>query len=63
MMEASRQSVSTICAHPEIDYLGDNRGARFFYCESCGQVFVVQSGQTWSIPALRRRDADDAERG
>jgi hypothetical protein len=56
MLKTSRRNDSITCAHPGLEYLGDNRDARFFHCEHCNQVFVVQSGQTWSIPALPARD-------
>ena len=63
MTEASRrsQSVSVSCEHPELEYLGDNRGARFFHCDTCRKVYVVQAGHTWTFPALPRESANDEE--
>jgi hypothetical protein len=47
------------CSHSSLEYLGHNGDARFLRCGSCGEVFVVQGGQTWEIPAIRPEEDRD----
>ena len=51
------------CSHPGLEYLGQNRDARFMRCDSCGEVFVLQGGQVWAIPAVRQDDGSTNEAG
>jgi hypothetical protein len=41
------------CSHAKIERLGNDHDARFFRCERCRQVFVVQGGITLAVPAVR----------
>jgi len=57
-----------VCSHSKIEHLGNDHDARFFRCEGCRQVFVVQGGMTLAVPAVQpqrrpafERDAPDAE--
>jgi hypothetical protein len=43
------------CSHPDLEYLGQNRDARFMRCDACGDVFVLWAGQVWAIPAVMPR--------
>ncbi len=44
--------VSAHCKHPEMEYLGENRGARFLRCEACSKVYVLQGGRVLAIPTV-----------
>jgi hypothetical protein len=46
--------VSADCNHPEIEYLGENRGAKFLRCEVCSKAYVIQEGRVWAIPIVVR---------
>jgi len=41
------------CSHSKIEHLGNDHDARFFRCEGCAQVFVVQGGLTLAVPAVQ----------
>jgi len=41
------------CNHSGIEHLGNDHDARFFRCQRCGHVFVVQSGWTLAVPAVQ----------
>ena len=49
--------VSADCKHPDLEYLGENRGARFLRCERCSRVYVLQDGRVWAIPTVVRSPA------
>ena len=44
------------CTHENVEYLGDNRDARFMRCEQCHAVFVLQAGTVWTIPPAHNDD-------
>jgi hypothetical protein len=52
----SHMPSSSECLHGGMEYLGENRDAWFLRCASCGNVFVLQAGRLWAIPALRSRE-------
>jgi len=54
-MPLQRNDVDGGCTHSGLEHLGNNRDARFLRCDSCGQVFVLQDGRAWALPALRPR--------
>jgi len=54
-MPLQQKDVAEECGHSGLEHLGNNRDARFIRCESCGRVFVLQDGRTWTLPALRSR--------
>jgi hypothetical protein len=49
--------VSADCKHPELENLGESRGARFLRCEACSKVFILQDGRVWAIPTVERSPA------
>jgi len=57
------KDVFDACPHPGLEYLGQNRDARFMRCDSCGEVFVLQGGQVWAIPAVRQDEGSTNEGG
>jgi len=57
MKPVQREVATQPCAHPDIEYLGDNREVRFLRCGACAQVFVIQNGRSWAFPALPSRGA------
>ena len=46
--------VSADCKHPELEYLGENRGMKFLRCDVCSRVYVLQEGRGWAIPIVER---------
>ena len=48
------------CPHEDVEYLGDNRDARFLRCASCGVVFVLQGGLAWALPPPSRSASEEA---
>ena len=50
--------VSADCKHPEMEYLGENRGAKFLRCEVCSKVYLFQEGRVWAIPTVVRSRED-----
>jgi len=50
--------VSADCKHPELEYLGENRGVRFPRCEVCSRIYVLQEGRVWAIPTVVRSPED-----
>ncbi len=50
------------CSHSRIEHLGNDHDARFFRCEGCGQVFVVQGGLTLAVPAVQPQPRPAFER-
>ena len=42
------------CKHPELEYLGENRGVKFLRCEMCLRVYVVEEGRVLAIPTVVR---------
>src|SRR3954466_5078707 len=40
----NQAEVSADCKHPEVEYLGENRGLKFLRCEVCSRVYVLQEG-------------------
>ena len=46
------------CNHLELEYLGENRGAKFLRCEVCSTVYVLQEGRVWPIPTVVRSRED-----
>jgi hypothetical protein len=46
--------LSADCKHPEVEYLGENRGVKFLRCDVCSRVYVVQEGLVWAIPTVVR---------
>jgi hypothetical protein len=56
VMTERPKDVFDACPHPGLEYLGQNRDARFMRCDFCGEVFVLQGGQVWAIPAVRSEE-------
>ena len=54
-MPLQQKDVAEECGHSGLEHLGNNRDAQFIRCESCGQVFVLQDGREWTLPARRPR--------
>jgi len=50
------------CSHSKIEHLGNDHDARFFRCEACGQVFVMQGGVTLALPAVQPQGRPAYER-
>ena len=50
------------CRHSGIEHLGNDHDARFFRCQGCAQVFVVQGGFTLAIPAVQPQPHPPFER-
>ncbi len=46
--------VSADCKHPELEYLGENRGMKFLRCDVCSRVYLLQEGHAWAIPTVVR---------
>jgi hypothetical protein len=46
--------VSADCKHPDLEYLGENRGMKFLRCDVCSRVYVFQEGRVWAIPTVAR---------
>jgi hypothetical protein len=55
------RDIFDVCPHPGLEYLGQNRDARFMRCDSCGEVFVLQGGQVWAIPAVLPPGSSESE--
>lgn len=49
--------VSADCKHPDLEYLGENRGATFVRCEACSRVYILQNGRVLAIPTVVRSPA------
>jgi hypothetical protein len=50
------------CRHSRIEHLGNDHDARFFRCEECRQVLVVQGGLTLAVPAVQPQGRPAFER-
>ena len=51
------------CKHEQIEYLGDNRDARFMRCEHCRAVFILQGGTVWTVPGKDAQNDDRIQPG
>ncbi len=43
------------CNHSTIEHLGNDHDARFFRCEACRKVFIVQGGMTLALPPAQQQ--------
>jgi len=46
--------VSADCKHPDLEYLGENRGMKFLRCDVCARVYVFQDGRVLALPTVVR---------
>lgn len=58
-----RRAPAVQCTH-ETEYLGKNQDLQFVLCRPCGQVFLLQGGQVFSVPSTAAQNdaADGSER-